>query len=76
MIIHAHTVSPASASSILLHHWFAVLLLAGAIERLSGVVLGVAMERDWVVLVVPYSVHFGFFTGNTGYPSLGKWSTN
>ncbi|TYG58851.1 hypothetical protein ES288_D08G255500v1 [Gossypium darwinii] len=51
MIIHAHTVSPASASSILLRPWFAVLVLAGAIERLSGVALGVAMERDWVVLL-------------------------
>ncbi|PPD99900.1 hypothetical protein GOBAR_DD03080 [Gossypium barbadense] len=52
MIIHAHTVSPASASSILLRPWFAVLVLAGAIERLSGVALGVAMERDWVVLII------------------------
>ncbi|KAG8486996.1 hypothetical protein CXB51_020431 [Gossypium anomalum] len=52
MIIHAHTVSPASTSSILLRPWFAVLVLAGAIERLSGVALGVAMERDWVVLVI------------------------
>ncbi|MBA0646884.1 hypothetical protein Goklo_014810 [Gossypium klotzschianum] len=52
MIIHAHTVSPASTSSILLRPWFAVLVLAGAIERLSGVALGVAMERDWVVLVL------------------------
>ncbi|XWS58089.1 hypothetical protein CRYUN_Cryun08bG0005000 [Craigia yunnanensis] len=51
MIIHAHTVSPASASSILLRPWFAALVLAGAIERLSGVALGVAMERDWVVLL-------------------------
>ncbi|XVE63133.1 hypothetical protein DITRI_Ditri06bG0175400 [Diplodiscus trichospermus] len=51
MIIHAHLVSPASASSILLHPWFAALVLAGAIERLSGVALGVAMERDWVVLL-------------------------
>ncbi|XP_012476506.1 solute carrier family 40 member 3, chloroplastic isoform X1 [Gossypium raimondii] len=51
MIIHAHTVSPASTSSILLRPWFAVLVLAGAIERLSGVALGVAMERDWVVLL-------------------------
>ncbi|XVF05936.1 hypothetical protein REPUB_Repub06bG0004900 [Reevesia pubescens] len=51
MIIHAHTVSPASASSSLLRPWFAVLVLAGAIERLSGVALGVAMERDWVVLL-------------------------
>ncbi|XVF41759.1 hypothetical protein PTKIN_Ptkin01aG0306200 [Pterospermum kingtungense] len=51
MIIHAHTISPASASSILLRPWFFVLLLAGTIERLSGVALGVAMERDWVVLL-------------------------
>ncbi|XP_017977686.1 PREDICTED: solute carrier family 40 member 3, chloroplastic isoform X2 [Theobroma cacao] len=51
MIIHAHMVSPASASSVLRHPWFAVLVLAGAIERLSGVALGVAMERDWVVLL-------------------------
>ncbi|XVF31472.1 hypothetical protein REPUB_Repub16aG0148900 [Reevesia pubescens] len=51
MIIHAHTVSSAFASSILLRPWFAVLVLAGAIERLSGVAVGVAMERDWVVLL-------------------------
>ncbi|KAJ9180344.1 hypothetical protein P3X46_008602 [Hevea brasiliensis] len=51
MIIHAHTVSPTSASSILLCPWFLVLVLAGAIERLCGVALGVAMERDWVVLL-------------------------
>ncbi|EEF49971.1 solute carrier family 40 member 3, chloroplastic [Ricinus communis] len=51
MIIHAHTVSPTSASSILLHPWFLVLVVAGAIERLCGVALGVAMERDWVVLL-------------------------
>ncbi|XP_021282054.1 solute carrier family 40 member 3, chloroplastic isoform X2 [Herrania umbratica] len=51
MIIHAHMVSSASASSVLRHPWFAVLVLAGAIERLSGVALGVAMERDWVVLL-------------------------
>ncbi|MBA0783323.1 hypothetical protein Gotri_001053, partial [Gossypium trilobum] len=52
MIIHAHSVSSASASSSLLHPWFAVLVIAGAIEKLSGVALGVAMERDWVVLVL------------------------
>ncbi|PPD92914.1 hypothetical protein GOBAR_DD10147 [Gossypium barbadense] len=51
MIIHAHSVSSASASSSLLHPWFAVLVIAGAIEKLSGVALGVAMERDWVVLL-------------------------
>ncbi|GMJ11747.1 FERROPORTIN 3, MULTIPLE ANTIBIOTIC RESISTANCE 1, iron-regulated protein 3, IRON REGULATED 3 [Hibiscus trionum] len=55
MIIHAHRVSSTSASSILLRPWFAVLVLAGAIERLSGVALGVAMERDWVVLLAGIS---------------------
>lgn len=48
MIIHAHSV-PVSASSLLLRPWFIVLVLSGAVERLSGVALGVAMERDWVV---------------------------
>ncbi|XP_039002494.1 solute carrier family 40 member 3, chloroplastic-like [Hibiscus syriacus] len=55
MIIHAHSVSSTSASSILLRPWFAMLVLAGAIERLSGVALGVAMERDWVVLLAGIS---------------------
>ncbi|GAB2277418.1 Solute carrier 40 member 3, chloroplastic [Dionaea muscipula] len=50
-IIHAHTVPYASMTSILLRPWFVVLVLAGAIERLSGLALGVAMERDWVVLL-------------------------
>ena len=51
MIIHAHSVPLSSKSSLLLRPWFIVLVLAGAVERLSGVALGVAMERDWVVLV-------------------------
>ncbi|GLT88423.1 hypothetical protein SLE2022_064500 [Rubroshorea leprosula] len=51
MIIHAHTIPPAPTSSFLLRPWFIVLVCAGAIERLSGVALGVAMERDWVVLL-------------------------
>ncbi|KAF9619793.1 hypothetical protein IFM89_009315 [Coptis chinensis] len=50
MIIHAHTVTSTS-SSVLLQPWFVVLVLAGAVERLSGLALGVAMERDWVVLL-------------------------
>ncbi|KAL6964639.1 Solute carrier 40 member 3, chloroplastic [Sarracenia purpurea var. burkii] len=50
MIIHAHTV-PYSASSMLTRRWFVGLVLAGAVERLSGLALGVAMERDWVVLL-------------------------
>lgn len=52
MIIHAHTVRSTLASSVLLRPWFVVLVLAGAVERLFGLALGVAMERDWVVLVV------------------------
>lgn len=52
MIIHAHSVRPTSVSSMLLRPWFVVLVSAGAIERLCGVALGVANERDWVVLVL------------------------
>lgn len=54
MIIHAHTVFRTSASSVLLRPWFVVLVLAGAVERLTGVALGVAVERDWVVLVLAF----------------------
>ncbi|XP_068663329.1 solute carrier family 40 member 3, chloroplastic [Aristolochia californica] len=52
MIIQALTsVPPTSATSVLFQPWFIVLVLAGAIERLSGLALGVALERDWVVLL-------------------------
>ncbi|KAH6802525.1 iron-regulated protein 3 [Perilla frutescens var. frutescens] len=51
MIIHAHITHLNSVSSVLLQPWFAVLVIALAIERLSGLALGVAMERDWVVLL-------------------------
>ncbi|KAI3448476.1 hypothetical protein Pfo_005141 [Paulownia fortunei] len=51
MIIHAHTVHPSFVSSVLVQPWFVVLVIALAVERLSGVALGVAMERDWVVLL-------------------------
>lgn len=50
MIICAHSV-PVATSPVLLQPWFIALVLAGAIERLSGLALGVAMERDWVVLL-------------------------
>lgn len=50
MIICAHSV-PVETSPVLLQPWFIALVLAGAIERLSGLALGVAMERDWVVLL-------------------------
>lgn len=50
IIIHAHTVHSA-ASSILVKPWFSVLVIALAVERLCGLALGVAMERDWVVLL-------------------------
>lgn len=51
MIINAHIIRPNSVSSVLLQPWFVMLVIALAIERLSGLALGVAMERDWVVLV-------------------------
>ncbi|KAL0302469.1 UNVERIFIED_CONTAM: Solute carrier family 40 member 3, chloroplastic [Sesamum calycinum] len=51
MIIHAHTVLSAPGSPVLVQPWFIVLVIALAIERLSGLALGVAMERDWVVLL-------------------------
>lgn len=52
MIIYAlKTVKHGSTSSIILQPWFILLVMAGATERLAGVALGVAMERDWVVLV-------------------------
>ncbi|XP_020553099.1 solute carrier family 40 member 3, chloroplastic isoform X2 [Sesamum indicum] len=51
MIIHAHTIHPTSVSCVLVQPWFLVLVIALAVERLSGLALGVAMERDWVVLL-------------------------
>ncbi|KAK6121071.1 hypothetical protein DH2020_045164 [Rehmannia glutinosa] len=51
MIIHAHNIHPSYVSSVLVQPWFVVLVIALAVERLSGLALGVAMERDWVVLL-------------------------
>lgn len=51
MIIRALTLHSSSSSSLLPLPWFIVLVFAGAIERLSGLALGVAMERDWVVML-------------------------
>lgn len=52
MVIYALTnVSHASTTAVVLRPWFIALVAAGAIERLAGLALGVAMERDWVVLV-------------------------
>lgn len=51
MIIHAHTNHLSSAISVFPRPWFTVLVLTGVVERLSGLVLGVAVERDWVVLL-------------------------
>ncbi|GFP87937.1 solute carrier family 40 member 3 chloroplastic [Phtheirospermum japonicum] len=51
MIIHAHNVHLGSVPSVLAQPWFVVLVIALAVERLSGLALGVAMERDWVVLL-------------------------
>lgn len=51
MIIRAHTVPSTLASSVLIRPWFFVLVLAGSVERLSGLALGVTVERDWIVLL-------------------------
>ncbi|WOL03260.1 solute carrier family 40 member 2, chloroplastic [Canna indica] len=52
MIIFAlNTTKQSSSSSVLLQPWFIVLVMAGALERLAGLALGVTMERDWVVLL-------------------------
>ncbi|KAL1212765.1 Solute carrier family 40 member 3 [Cardamine amara subsp. amara] len=50
MIIHAYTV-PSTSASFLLQPWFFALVFAGAIDRLCGIATGVAIERDWVVLL-------------------------
>ncbi|KAI3417318.1 Solute carrier family 40 protein [Psidium guajava] len=51
MIIRAHSIPRTYASTVIFRPWFIVLVLAGAVERLCGIALGVAMERDWVVLL-------------------------
>uniref|UniRef100_A0A1J3G392 Solute carrier family 40 member n=1 Tax=Noccaea caerulescens TaxID=107243 RepID=A0A1J3G392_NOCCA len=51
MIIHAYTAPSTLGSSILLQPWFFALIFAGAIDRLCGIASGVAIERDWVVLL-------------------------
>lgn len=51
MIIHAHTVRSTLASSVLLCPWFVILVLVSAVERLCGLALGIAVERDWVMLL-------------------------
>ncbi|CAN6343323.1 unnamed protein product [Urochloa humidicola] len=52
MVIYAlKNLSHASTTAVVLRPWFIALVAAGAIERLAGLALGVAMERDWVVLL-------------------------
>ncbi|KAJ9557607.1 hypothetical protein OSB04_012221 [Centaurea solstitialis] len=51
MIIQAHMAHASLQTSVLMRPWFIILVLAGAVERLSGLALGVAVERDWVVLL-------------------------
>ncbi|XP_031104158.1 solute carrier family 40 member 3, chloroplastic [Ipomoea triloba] len=51
VIIHAHRFHATATPFPLFRPWFAVFVLAGAVERLSGLALGVAVERDWVVLL-------------------------
>ncbi|KAE8776559.1 Solute carrier family 40 member 1 [Hordeum vulgare] len=52
MVIYAlKNAGRTSTSALLLRPWFIVLVIAGAVERLAGLALGVSMERDWVVLL-------------------------
>lgn len=52
MVIYAlKNAGRTSTSALLLRPWFIALVIAGAIERLAGLALGVSMERDWVVLL-------------------------
>ncbi|KAI3784453.1 hypothetical protein L1987_43552 [Smallanthus sonchifolius] len=51
MIMKAHMAHASLETSVLMRPWFIILVLAGAVERLSGLALGVAVERDWVVLL-------------------------
>uniref|UniRef100_A0A0D9Y0D6 Solute carrier family 40 member n=1 Tax=Leersia perrieri TaxID=77586 RepID=A0A0D9Y0D6_9ORYZ len=52
MVIYAmKNVTHASTSAVVFKPWFIALVAAGAVERLAGLALGVAMERDWVVLL-------------------------
>ncbi|KAK3136769.1 hypothetical protein QOZ80_5BG0442220 [Eleusine coracana subsp. coracana] len=52
LVIYAlGNVNHASSTAMVLRPWFIALVAAGAIERLAGLALGVAMERDWVVLL-------------------------
>ncbi|XP_076930453.1 solute carrier family 40 member 3, chloroplastic-like [Bidens hawaiensis] len=51
MIMQAHMTHASLETSVLMRPWFIILVLAGAVERLCGLALGVAVERDWVVLL-------------------------
>ncbi|XP_072997354.1 solute carrier family 40 member 2, chloroplastic-like [Typha latifolia] len=52
MIIYAlKTTSHSPKTAVLVQPWFILLVVAGAIERVAGLALGVTMERDWVVLL-------------------------
>lgn len=68
--MQAHMTHASFETSVLMRPWFIILVLAGAVERLSGLALGVAMERDWVVMVYPY-----YFTLSCSYVS-GEFGTH
>ena len=40
-----------SVLSLVAQPWFLVLVLASAVDRITGLATGVAFERDWVILV-------------------------
>ncbi|GJP37141.1 hypothetical protein CLOM_g21581 [Closterium sp. NIES-68] len=40
-----------TGAALMRRGWFAVLVVAGAVERITGIASGVAFERDWVILL-------------------------
>ncbi|CAI7823527.1 unnamed protein product, partial [Closterium sp. NIES-54] len=50
--VHAAPAAAGQTGAALMRKgWFVVLVLAGAVERITGIASGVAFERDWVILL-------------------------
>ncbi|CAI5459017.1 unnamed protein product [Closterium sp. Yama58-4] len=50
--VHAAPAAAGQTGAALMRRgWFVVLVVAGAVERITGIASGVAFERDWVILL-------------------------
>eukprot|EP00897_Mesotaenium_endlicherianum_P010504 jgi/Mesen1/9482/ME000063S08934 len=47
--LHTEATLGVTANALVFQPWFLVLVLAGGVERITGLASGVAFERDWVV---------------------------